>query len=286
MSGEQVTRGVVVGLDPARDWHLAVAWAADEAHRRRIPLSLVVALPAREDLRGPDGAPRPSPRRHAGAQILHDASEWARSRHPGLVPVTELVDGFPLGVLGLLSREAQLVVLGSRHLNRTEEFLSESSIVVPFAARAKCPVVVVGDAEHVTQQPPYLVVGVDGSAHSQAALAFAFEEASLRGAALRTISVWQPPVFALHDEAAVLQAQRALLSESTAGWSDKYPDVPFTHEVPVGHPVEQLSPATEHALAVVVGRRGRGGYTGMRLGSVVHGLLHRAHCPVVIVPAG
>ncbi|MFF1570379.1 universal stress protein [Streptomyces sp. NPDC058293] len=60
--------------------------------------------------------------------------------------------------------------------------------------------------------------------------------------------------------------------------------MPLTHEVPVGHPVEELARAAEHALAVVVGRRGNGGYLGMRLGSVVHGLLHRAQCPVVTVP--
>lgn len=40
-----------------------------------------------------------------------------------------------------------------------------------------------------------------------------------------------------------------------------------------------------HAIAVVVGRRGREGFTGMRLGSVPHGLLHRAVCPVVTVPS-
>lgn len=287
MSGRPNGGGaVVVGLDPAKDWHLPVAWAADEAHRRRIPLSLVVAVPARSDARAPDGTPRTPPPRHAWAERLREAAEWAGRRHPGLVPVMELAEGPPLAVLGVMSRGARLVVLGSRHLGRVNEFLSAGSVVVPLAAQADCPVVVVGDAEHVTQQPPYLVIGVDGSPHSQAALAFAFEEAALRGAALRAIAVWQPPVFALHGEEAALQAQRALLAETTAGWSEKYPDVPLTHEVPVGHPVEELSLAAEHALAVVVGRRGRGGYTGMRLGSVVHGLLHRAHCPVVIVPTG
>ncbi len=82
-----------------------------------------------------------------------------------------------------------------------------------------------------------------------------------------------------------MQAQRRMLSEATAGWSQKYPDVVLSHEVPIGHPVEELAEAAEHALAVVVGRRGRGGYSGMRLGSVVHGLLHRAFCPVITVPA-
>ncbi|MGW6868323.1 universal stress protein [Streptomyces sp. NPDC054901] len=48
--------------------------------------------------------------------------------------------------------------------------------------------------------------------------------------------------------------------------------------------MECLAAAAEYALALIVGRRGRGGYTGIRLGSVVHGLLHRANCPVITIP--
>lgn len=143
-----------------------------------------------------------------------------------------------------------------------------------------------GDAEHVTQQPPYIVVGIDGSASATDALTFAFDEADLRGAGLRVVCAWQPPLIMLDSEEVALRAQRALLGEATAGLAAKYPDVRVTHEVLTGHPVEELARAAEHALAVVVGRRGRGGYTGMRLGSVVHGLLHRAHCPVITVPTG
>ncbi|MFF4497194.1 universal stress protein [Streptomyces sp. NPDC001546] len=112
-------------------------------------------------------------------------------------------------------------------------------------------------------------------------------ESTIRtGAALRVICVWQPPLFLLNDEEAAVKAQRFLLSEATAGLADQYPDVHVTHEVLTGHPVEELARAAEHALALVVRRRGRGGYTGMRLGSVARGLLHRAHCPVITVPTG
>ncbi|WP_329319042.1 universal stress protein [Streptomyces sp. NBC_01715] len=55
-------------------------------------------------------------------------------------------------------------------------------------------------------------------------------------------------------------------------------------EVIRGNPVEQLALASLGAFAVVVGRHGSGGYSGMRIGSVVHGLLHRAECPVITVP--
>ncbi|WP_327733519.1 universal stress protein [Streptomyces nojiriensis] len=278
-------REIVVGIDPARDWHLPLAWASDESHRRGIGLRLVVAVPPPQRTRQVDDTPRMTALRQAGSEALAAGYDWARERHLGLDAATDLIEGFPVPAIGRLSHQARMLVLGSRHLSRTAELFSAGSTVVPVVAQAHCPVAVVGNPEHITQESPYLVVGIDGSESSKAALALAFEEADLRGAALRAIAVWQPPVFLLHDEEVALQAQRRMLSETTAGWSQKYPDVVLSHEVPIGHPVEELAEAAEHALAVVVGRRGRGGYSGMRLGSVVHGLLHRAFCPVITVPA-
>ncbi|MFJ6479845.1 MULTISPECIES: universal stress protein [unclassified Streptomyces] len=276
---------IVVGIDPARDWHLPLAWAADEAHRRRLPLRLVLVVAPQHDTHHVDDTPGHMALRRAGADRLEQARNWVHARHPEVDVTGDLLHGFPAPALGRMAKEARMVVLGSRHLSRTAEFFSAGSIVVPVSAQASCPVVVVGEGEHISQQPPYVVVGLDGSASATAALAFAFDEADLRGAALRVVCVWQPALFMPNDEEVALRAQRALLSEATAGLSDKYPDVHVTHEVMTGHPVEELARAAEHALALVVGRRGRGGYTGMRLGSVVHGLLHRAHRPVITVPS-
>ncbi|MFF1370127.1 universal stress protein [Streptomyces virginiae] len=278
-------RDIVVGIDPARDWHLPLAWAADEAHRRRLPLRLVLAVAPQHDTHHVDDTPGHMALRRAGADRLDQARNWVHARHPEVDVTGDLLHGFPAPVLGRVAKEARLVVLGSRHLSRTAEFFSAGSIVVPVSAQASCPVVVVGEGEHISRQPPYVVVGLDGSASATAALTFAFDEADLRGAALRVVCVWQPALFMPNDEEVALRAQRALLSEATAGLSDKYPDVHVTHEAMTGHPVEELARAAEHALALVVGRRGRGGYTGMSLGSVVHGLLHRAHCPVITVPS-
>ncbi|WP_329625222.1 universal stress protein [Streptomyces sp. NBC_01255] len=279
-------RDIAVGIDPVRNGHLALAWAADEARLRGAGLRLVVAVPPRRDTRHADDTARHLAQRQACTEALRTALAWAHARQPDIEATSSLLDGFPAAVLAALSNEAGLIVLGSRHLSRPEEFLSAGSLVVPVTAKAHCPVVVVGDAEHVTQETPYLVVGIDGSESSRAALAWAFEEADLRRCALRAIAVWQPPVFTLHSGDTLFSAERRLLSETTAGWAEKYPDVRLTHEVLIGSPVETLADAAEHALAVVVGRRGRGGYTGMRVGSVVHGLLHRAHCPVITVPVG
>ncbi|MFD8410956.1 universal stress protein [Streptomyces sp. NPDC059650] len=284
MTGSREARDIVVGIDPARAWKLPVAWAADEAYRRRLPLRLVLAVPPRHDSQHVDDTPRQNALRREGTERLELARDWVRGRHPEVAVDIDLRSGHAATVLVGTALHARTVVLGSRHLSRVAEVFDAGSLVVPVTAQAACPVVVVGDAEHITQQPPYIVAGIDGSASSAAALEFAFDEADLRNAAVLAVSVWQPPVFLLRDEEVALRAQRALLAETTAGLSEKYPDVRLTHEVLVGHPVEELARAAEHALAVVVGRRGRGGYTGMRLGSVVHGLLHRAHCPVITVP--
>lgn len=179
----------------------------------------------------------------------------------------------------------RLVVVGSRRLGRAAELLSESSVAVPLTARAPCPVVVIHAPEHTAVHPPTLVVGVDGSESSRAAVAFAVAEASLREARLRAVRVWPRPVLTHEDTEAGLAARRRLLAESVAGRAERYPDVDMAQEVLRGHPVEELALAARSSLALVVGRTGRGGYTGMRLGSTVRGLLHHADCPVITVPS-
>ncbi|MGW5398131.1 universal stress protein [Streptomyces sp. NPDC003952] len=279
-------RDIAVGIDPTGRWLLPLSWAADEAHRRNVRLRLVMAVPSPHDTEHMvDDTVQHNAVRQASSEALEEAAVWARERHPGTELATVLRDGYPAPVLCGTSRHARMVVLGSRHLTRPEEIFSGCSVVLPVTAQAHCPVVVVGGSEGVPKGPPHLVVGVDGSEASKTAMALAFQEASLRGCELHAISVWQPPVFSFHNETAAIGAQRRMLTETAAGWAHEYPDVKLTHEVLTGHPVECLAEAAEHALALVVGRRGKGGYTGIRLGSVVHGLLHRAHCPVVTVPS-
>ncbi|MBO0518375.1 universal stress protein, partial [Streptomyces beijiangensis] len=98
-------------------------------------------------------------------------------------------------------------------------------MAVPVSARANCPVVVVGEPEQAGQRHPHLVVGVDGSESSRAAVEFAVEEAALHGAALHAVWVWRRPVVSFGDEAAGLDERRRILSETVAGWGGRYPDV-------------------------------------------------------------
>ncbi|QTE02978.1 universal stress protein [Streptomyces cyanogenus] len=289
MSTQSDRRPIVVGVeaDPAK--RMALAWAADEAARRHLPLRPVRAegVPTR-GYRGREVPPSweewNDELHHSGKQVLSDVVDFVGARHPEVEVDAELAEGDPVWVLCEQSRHATAVVLGSQHLSRAREMYSSASVVLPVMAHAHCPVVVVPEPEHVTQEPEYYVVGVDGSEHAAAAVDLAFEEAALRRAELRALYVWQPGPLKIFDEHAAQQECRRLLSETVAGRRARYPEADLRHELVVGHPVQVLTEASTHALGLVVGTRGRGGFTGMLLGSVSQGVLHHARCPVIAVP--
>ncbi|MGW3354371.1 universal stress protein [Streptomyces bungoensis] len=289
MTGPSDRRPVVVGVGPDPGLRMALAWAADEAARRGLPLRVVHAegVPTR-GYRGrvvpPSWEEWNEALHKAGEQVIEEAAGFVTDRQPKLEVDALLSEGDPVWVLREQSREAAAVVLGSRHLSRAQEVFGSTSVALPVVARAHCSVVVVPEPEHVTQEPAYFVVGVDGSERSAAAVDLAFEEAALRGAELRALYVWEPGHVRIFDEYGDQQECRRVLSETVAGRQARYPEVELRHELVVGHPVEVLTQASAHALGLVVGTRGRGGFAGMLLGSVSQGVLHHAHCPVIAVP--
>lgn len=289
MTSTHMSRPIVVGLDPVTSRRMALAWAADEAALRRLPLLLVHAHGV------PTGGYRDMPVRpsweewnaalHTEAdRVLREGVSFVEARHPQVAVSGLLAEGDPAWVLRERAQDASAVVLGSWHLSAARELFTSASVALPVIAHARCPVVVVPDPEHASRQPPYVVVGVDGSPHAAAAVDFAFEEAALRGATLRALYVWRPPRLGSLDEEAAEQEYRRVLSETVAGRTAAYPEVEVHHEVVRGHPVQALTEASSHALGLVVGTRGLGGFRGMMLGSVSQGVLHHAHCPVIAVP--
>jgi nucleotide-binding universal stress UspA family protein len=139
---------------------------------------------------------------------------------------------------------------------------------------------------------PKIVVGVDGSPASRAALRAALEEARLRHAPLRVITAWQltyseiaieTPVVVkkiVEHNAQMLEAALASVDPgATAG-------VEISSELVNGHPATELLAAAADATLLVVGTRGTSGIAGTLLGSVAHAAVHHANCPVLVVPEG
>jgi nucleotide-binding universal stress UspA family protein len=125
-------------------------------------------------------------------------------------------------------------------------------------------------------------------------LAYAFEEAALRGAALIAVHSWSWPRPALGDRRGggdttghladrVAREAELKLAEVLSGWHDKYPAVPVRQDVVHGHPAQVLASYTARADLVVIGRYGGAG-SYPTAGRIQHALLGRARGPVAVVP--
>lgn len=138
-----------------------------------------------------------------------------------------------------------------------------------------------------------IVVGVDGSAGSQAGLAWAAEEAQLHGATLVAVHAWQPPavygtgfapVPVVPPDGAYEEAASELLETELTRVIGDGATVAVERHVIEGAAGEVLVTLSQDADLLVVGSRGHGNLIGMLLGSVSQHCAHRARCPVVIVP--
>jgi nucleotide-binding universal stress UspA family protein len=291
MGEDRIRRAVVAGVDGSECGLQAVRWAAAEASRRHLPLRLVAAhaWPSGGLVGDPGlGVDYRAVLRDVVVGHLAAAGAEALQAAPGLEVEQVEVTGYPEPVLQAESARAEMVVLGDRGLGGFTGLLI-GSVAVAVTARASCPVVVVrGPEPDRTPQLEPVVVGVDGSPTSEAAVAFAFEEASLRHVPLVAVHVWRdllvdPTMAPLLDWDAIEADEREVLAERLAGWSQKYPDVSVRRLVVRDRPAGALVEESGRAQLVVVGSRGRGGFQGLLLGSVSQALLHHAHCPVAVV---
>ncbi|NKE58370.1 universal stress protein, partial [Lentzea sp. PSKA42] len=156
------------------------------------------------------------------------------------------------------------------------------------AAHGKCPLVVVRGTA-VPDGP--IVVGVDGSPTSEAAIAFAFEAASRRGVPLIAAMAYQDFVVEggyqssriVFDWAEVEADERRLLAERLAGREEKHPEVKVERVVLWDRAAPALLGLAARAQLLVVGSHGRGGFAGMLLGSTSRTLVYHSPCPLAIV---
>ena len=134
-----------------------------------------------------------------------------------------------------------------------------------------------------------IVVGVDGSPGSDAALRWAADHAPAFGAGLVAVHCWTPPLAGEEQlpepEAAALERDfAAVLDAAVARAAASAPDVPVERVLSRGDPAEVLTDLATGAELLVLGSRGTSGHTGVVLGSVSRRCTDRATCPVVIVP--
>lgn len=286
--------GIVVGIDGSASAEVAVWWAAREAAMRHVSLTIVhvlASLPVAASALGWPAGRVPEEileiQEAEGRNFIAEATLAARdSVGTKDIEITgELSIGVPVAALAEVSRDAQMVVVGSRGRSARHRRLL-GSVSAGLLHHAHCPVAVVPDEEESPEigRLPVLV-GIDGSGASEQATAIAFDEASWRGVDLVALHVWSDadmsslPSF---ETSAQLQVAGENLAERLAGWQEKYPDVTVHRIVRYDRPAQQLLDESVRAQLVVVGSRGRGGFAGMLLGSVSAVVTQETGVPVIV----
>jgi nucleotide-binding universal stress UspA family protein len=283
---------VVVGVDGSATALLAVRWAAARARRDGLPLRIVhaYALP----LGFPSGVTEEESilnvLRREGRRWLDEARDVVGEVAPGLDIESELAALPETTALLRESEDASVLVVGNRgHAALTSLLVGSTSLAL--ASHAHCPLVLVRDGVDGSPRTGPVVVGVDGTDASEAAIAFAFAEASAQNAPLIVLHAYAESVFetALAGDNVpldwTLQRERAeeTIAQRLARWQEKYPEVLVEREIVHDRPPRALRRYARTARLVVVGRRGRTAFHDLVLGSTSHHVLHHVACPVAVV---
>ncbi|WBB69612.1 universal stress protein [Micromonospora sp. WMMD812] len=302
-----MSRPVVAGVDGSSASLAAAEEAARAARQRDRPLHLVhgflhplgYGVPLNPyDL----GLPAPTD----GAQkMLEQTARDLTGRWPGLRVEVRQVAGGPGATLIEESRRAELVVVGSRGLGGFAGLLL-GSVSGQVASHAHCPVLVVRPTEEPVPTEGPVLVGVDGSESAELAVGYAADEAARRGTDLVLLHVAPTDGTATPGREGLVtdgagtrdraeapdrveaperagHEPSALLATAVAAARGSHPGLTVAgRTVRADSAGQALVEASGQAVLVVVGTRGRGGFTGLLLGSVSQALVQHAHCPVLV----
>ncbi|WP_330281110.1 universal stress protein [Streptomyces sp. NBC_00588] len=271
---------VAVGVDGSLTAVRALDLAAQEAVHRGVGLRVVHAV-ADLDEAGP---------------VLASAVSRLDARHPQLPVTAEPVVGGAVEVLLRESRDAVLTVVGNRGLGGITGALF-GSVSLRLAAHAHGPLLVVR-GDHRCDEGREVLLGLESDADTDA-VAYAFDEAERRGVRLRVLHSWShrhvgpelPSMIPATSPGQRELARRDAAEEAVPRFSmaelrEQHPGVGVESHTTRTAPGHALLEATREAGVVVIGVHRHADLHVTRPGSVAHTLLHRSHCPVVMVPTG
>ncbi|MEW1955264.1 universal stress protein [Terrabacter sp. NPDC080008] len=297
--------GIVVGYDDSVGSQLALDWAAETARQQGKHLTILngVNIAGAPASPGMDLASFEPTMEKAAKSLVDKGAERAGTTLDASQIEVQYWLGSPASQLVEASKDADLVVVGSRGRGRfLAGLLGSTSYAV--AAHAHCPVVVLrgpeGETPDDVPMPPRpgrdhdVVVGIDDSDAAERAVDAAAEVAEREGAVLHIVSVahsvsmesWayvESAKGGTEETHAIRDRADQLLTHAANRVRAQHPKVIVTTEVLYGDPGQSLADLGATAGLIVVGSRGRGGFTGMLLGSVSHRVVHNAACPVMIV---
>ena len=196
----------------------------------------------------------------------------------------------PWRALVTVSEGADLLVVGARG---SGGFLGLrlGSVSEKCLQHATCPVAVIHTNGATAAASERIVVGVDGSEVSALALAWALDEARLRGASVRAVTAWDGGTIAassmpgaLVDPQFLEDAAKEVLDDALGTADASGLPAPVERIVEAGGAPSAILDAAKDASLIVTGSHGRSGLKSVLLGSVSRQVVHHAPCPVVVVP--
>jgi len=286
---------IVVGVDGSEGAKAALAWACEAA--RREPGTRIVAVSS-----WMSAVPLSSPwlvdydlpldlNEATSAELKASVAAVVSERFPDIEVEEKVVCGSATPMLIEQAAAADMLVVGSRGRGGFKGLLL-GSVSHQVVSHAPCPTVIVPDCDEQSvvdhDELRSIVVGLDGSPNSFAALEWAGDRVQNSETVVRAVYAWQAPPTAVAPigtgmpEHFIKDAARALDGFIAAA---ELPD--DVHVVPVcreGSPAKVLLTEGRQADLLVVGARGREGFVGLLLGSVATAVAHHAPCPVAVIP--
>jgi nucleotide-binding universal stress UspA family protein len=285
---------IVCGVDGSADATRALYWAAAQASLEHRPLVVVTAA-------GVDQVDATSWTGAGGTlatsttELLERVRAVAESvaapikvQRPDLPVTVHAAPGDPRDVLCTMSRQAHLLVLGSRGRGALRSRLL-GSVSADVSRHSSCPVVVCRP-ESAGLVRRGVLVGADGTAESRPVLDFAFRAASERGLPLTVLHSFHDVLAAVNGPQLVvatehdLEEEQLLVAESVAGFTDKYPDVHVTTRLARGLPDQCLAADSARWHLIVVGRHPTDSVSRKLSPTVATSVVERARTNVAVVP--
>lgn len=275
---------IVVGIEQTPAGERALAWAAQRAAERHRPLVVASVISGALGVVG-EGELLAETEREVGSWLDAEAQ---RLRERGLNVETELLRGDPVTQLAKASADEEMLVIGSDYRGHGAG-PARGVHGIRIASAASVPVVVVPDID--LDGRTGVVVGVDGSPVSEAAIRFAAAEADRLGEPLIAVTVWTPMtarprnsvVYPQDYLAALERAAQESLSLSLAGLRQDYPDLEIRTETRRGFPSAVINELAADARLTVVGSHGRGAIARFLLGSISHEVLAHLSATTAVV---
>lgn len=279
-----MNRPIVVGFNGSAGSEAALTWALQRASSYKLPVIIIHAVDDR--WMSPDFQYHELIRQ-SGMDLLQKAQASAAEQALDVKVDIQLRHGSSGSVLRDVSKEASIVVVGEHDKHWMDGGpLTDRALQIVSASEIPAAVIPLkrGSGDRG------VVVGADGSEESLQAVDFAAAEADRGRDDLTVVLAFRRPARWIENRLpksglaeTILEEDRIVLAESVAGLGDKYPDLVIHQKLePDTEPAKALVEAAKDARLLVIGSRGRGGFSRMVLGSTAHAVLLNVPCPTIV----